>query len=286
MIKNVQVVSTDVDGTILNESGELPSKNIDAIKKIHESGKYVLINTGRGQAEVAEIFAEQGLKCAKSCLNGSIVLDENNNVIAKEIIERNDAIKIIGILGSAESFFVVFTSGGNFLLPYFSQKDNYKKIKEELSSFDQGFIDYFKKGLEEGRVEEIESFEKLLIDESIEYYKFIVISRSPDVLEATKQELLKNADLLITSSWIDNIEINAKSASKGNGLKKYIEKLGLKPENAMAIGDNYNDVSMFEVAGTAVAMGNASDDIKEMCDYVTESNGENGWANAVTKFVL
>lgn len=255
MAKDIQVVSTDVDGTILNSNHKLPEENIEAIKKIYESGKHVVVNTGRGPLEAAEVFDIHGVKCAKICLNGAVILDENNKVVTKEIIEKTDARKIIEILESAGSGFVTFTSAGSYILPYFGDKARYKKINEEFIGFGPAFIARLEKRIEEKALIEVNCLETVLKDENIEVYKFLMFSLSSDVLDATKKALLESTDLLVTSSWVDNIEINSKSASKGNGLKQYVEGLGLMLDNAMAIGDSYNDVSMFEVAGTSVAMG-------------------------------
>lgn len=54
----------------------------------------------------------------------------------------------------------------------------------------------------------------------------------------------------------------------------------------MAIGDNYNDVSMFEHAYHSVAMGNSNDDIKSLCRYTTLTNLENGVGHAIKTFAL
>ena len=78
-------------------------------------------------------------------------------------------------------------------------------------------------------------------------------------------------------------EIMPQGATKASGLKHLAEKLGIAPDQIMALGDAANDLEMLQFVGQSVAMGNASDDIKELCKYVTLTNDEAGVA---TLFVL
>src|SRR5690606_19622197 len=89
--------------------------------------------------------------------------------------------------------------------------------------------------------------------------------------------------ITVTASGRQNIEITHKSAKKGNALKRYTEKRGISLAETMAIGDNYNDLSMLEVVGYSVAMGNAETEIKEACRHVTGLNTEDGVAEAIYK---
>jgi hydroxymethylpyrimidine pyrophosphatase-like HAD family hydrolase len=90
---------------------------------------------------------------------------------------------------------------------------------------------------------------------------------------------------LMTSSMTNNFELGNKDASKGNALKIVADRLGISLDKAMAIGDNYNDVSMMEIVGFSVAMGTAKEDIKKLCSFVTYGNDKHGVAHAIEKFM-
>ena len=94
------------------------------------------------------------------------------------------------------------------------------------------------------------------------------------------------ADLAVTSAMSLNIEINKKSADKGNGLIALGKILGIQKEEIMACGDASNDLAMMQKVGFVVAMGNAEPEIKAAADYVTLTNEENGVAYAIRKFAL
>lgn len=77
------------------------------------------------------------------------------------------------------------------------------------------------------------------------------------------------------------IELIAKETDKGNALQFLAGHLGVDMSNTVVIGDSYNDISMFQVAGTKIAMGNAVDEIKRMATTVTRTNDEHGVAHAI-----
>ena len=75
-------------------------------------------------------------------------------------------------------------------------------------------------------------------------------------------------------------------SSKGKSLAFIADYLHISLDDTMAIGDNYNDVSMFEHAYHSVAMGNSNDDIKNLCRYTTLTNLESGVGHAIKTFAL
>ena len=85
---------------------------------------------------------------------------------------------------------------------------------------------------------------------------------------------------------IESLSISASQADKGTALRLVLERLGIAPEQAVAIGDNANDIPMFEVAGTSIAMGNARPVIKAQADAVAPTHDDEGVAWAVQRFVL
>ena len=83
------------------------------------------------------------------------------------------------------------------------------------------------------------------------------------------------------------MEINAKNVNKATALRKVCEHYGIDMENTLVIGDNYNDVAMIEAAGIGVAVANAHLQVKEVADFVTKSNNEEGAvAEAIEKYAF
>jgi hydroxymethylpyrimidine pyrophosphatase-like HAD family hydrolase len=75
-------------------------------------------------------------------------------------------------------------------------------------------------------------------------------------------------------------------ANKGVAISELAKLLGVPLAEIAAIGDGGNDVAMFERSGLSIAMGNASPEVQQAADFVTESNREDGFANAIERFIL
>ena len=92
-------------------------------------------------------------------------------------------------------------------------------------------------------------------------------------------------DITLVSGAPHNLEVNTITARKGNGMLKLAQMLGIVQADTMACGDDENDLDMIEQAAFGVAMGNASEHVKQKADFVTLSNEEDGVAFAIHKFI-
>ena len=114
----------------------------------------------------------------------------------------------------------------------------------------------------------------------------IVSGTNRDLMEAWRAVLAACPDVEATTSLGSNIELNAPGVTKGSGLLALAEKLGLRRDQVMAVGDSGNDLSMIEDAGLGVAMGNATPEILAAADAVTADNNHDGVALAIEKYAL
>ena len=80
--------------------------------------------------------------------------------------------------------------------------------------------------------------------------------------------------------------MTAPDANKGHGVTELARALGVPLEQVAVVGDGQNDVYMFKVAGLSIAVGNASDEVKQAADHVTDSNEDDGVAKAIDRFIL
>ena len=81
-------------------------------------------------------------------------------------------------------------------------------------------------------------------------------------------------------------EISSKNVDKWSAISYLISKIGIKPEEVIAIGDNVNDQTMLENAGLGIAMANSAPYIQKMADEVTLDNNESGVAAAIKKHIF
>jgi Cof subfamily protein (haloacid dehalogenase superfamily) len=87
-------------------------------------------------------------------------------------------------------------------------------------------------------------------------------------------------------SWHDQVDIARAGNSKGKRLTQWVEAQGLSMQDVVAFGDNYNDLSMLEAAGTGVAMGNAVEEVKARANVVIGENESNSIADFINRNLL
>jgi len=119
-----------------------------------------------------------------------------------------------------------------------------------------------------------------------EWLKVGYSSEDIDKLNEIRNELSHFDHIEVTNSLPTNIEVNPSGVNKANGLKRVCRELGITMDQVMGIGDSMNDKKMIMQAGLGVAMGNAQDEIKEVADYVTDTNNHDGVAKAIEHFIL
>ena len=161
------------------------------------------------------------------------------------------------------------------------KKDELKKKKEYIKTkefIEKTFSDKteisFKKDLRED-----------IRNSNVLKFNIMEIDR-PDLIDKVRVDLELVKNIEVTSSWKDNLEVMSEGSHKGNAVEYLCELLDIDREHIIAFGDNYNDLSMIEFAGTGVAMGNAEDDVKKIANHITDSNGNDGVAKAIYDLVL
>ncbi|OBR66382.1 hydrolase [Paenibacillus oryzae] len=117
--------------------------------------------------------------------------------------------------------------------------------------------------------------------------KLLIIDQ-PERLDQIALELqpLIGDRVHMTKSKAHYLEFMHKEGTKGHALQFMAEHLGCSMDETIAIGDAWNDREMIQAAGLGVAMANSVDSLKELADYVTLSNNEDGVRHVIEKFVL
>ncbi|RFU69156.1 HAD family phosphatase [Peribacillus saganii] len=281
----IKAIAIDMDGTLLNKNQKVSKENREAIIAAQNKGVEVVIATGRSYSEARFALDEAGITCPIIGINGAVVLTEEGNIAASNPMDVENVIAADRILAENDLYYEIYTSKGTF------SKDFDRAVATLVDIFVTANPDLdplkvserARERIEMGHLKTIDSYETLFNEPGLEFYKLLVFSPDLNKLGQAASVLKETVDLAVTSSGLENLEINSMEAQKGVALAKYLENKEISLSAAMAIGDNYNDVSMFERVGRAVAMGNAPADIQKQCDHVTDTNDENGVANAIWK---
>ena len=264
----VRLIALDMDGTLLlSDHFTVPQRNIDAIQAAHRMGIHVCICTGRMLEDATEFCRRLHLPCKLIACNGTRAADgllPDANVFYKAAFSPEDAHAVLDILLPAGIMVNGFEDGlvSTRMGP---MKEPYHLVKR-------------------GVLPAVYGEEAIRAAASRGVMKLFAICMPEEVqlrLMLMEQIRRKLPHLTVTSSGDRNIEVMPRGAGKGAALSAMAEYLGLTREDVMAVGDAENDLSMLEYAAHSVAMGNASEEIKRACRYVTVSNDDCGVAQII-----
>jgi 5-amino-6-(5-phospho-D-ribitylamino)uracil phosphatase len=284
----IKLLALDLDGTLLNSRGKIPEANKRAIRQAEECGVLVTIATGRRFRDALPVGLELELNAPLITHNGALLKYAQTLETVAVSILSNDTIR--EILRVGREF------GGDALLsadPRGKGTLLYDTISEENIPL-QKYIAWSRTlhGDEaEEAVHHVENLEDVLDETETVHVSFSGKCEPMAQLEMIFQNELDSIANVLTTVYprldFTLIDILPPDASKGIGLEKLALINDLKPENVMAMGDNFNDLQMLEFAGTPVVLGNADPSLLEREEfYTTLSNDENGVAAAIEKFIL
>lgn len=280
----IKCIASDMDGTLLNSTGKkITDGNKAAILKAQSQGVEVVIATGRSYDEACLPLEEAGLQCPVICVNGAEIRTKEGEILSATPLIKADAAAAAVVLNEIGVYFEVYTNKGKFTN---DREKSVSIIVDIVASAnpDANLQDAIQHAEERAkRIEQVDDYHDLFADDEYQIYKFLAFSFETDKLAQAGKELEKIETLAVSSSGHENLEITNRQAQKGIALEAFAKEKGISLAETMAIGDNFNDVSMFEKAGYSVAMGNAGQMIKDLCDTVTGTNNEDGVAQAILK---
>ena len=273
-MKNIRLVASDLDGTLLNKNKEITPRLFEALEKLDELGIYFVPSTGRPFGTVPKAIKELPFLKYVITSNGATIYDatEQKNIIENYLTpEAVDAV--IEVAKELPIITEYFIEGKAFIA---------KAVYDDLSPFD--------------------------LTESHEFY--IKNSRTPveDFWNEMKRNnaVLENINLVfkdmeqrkeiwdrlkalglasVTAATTKNIEITSLYATKAQALEKLCEVLGFSRENVLAMGDGDNDMPMIQFAGIGVAMANGEEHIKQAADIIADDCNDFGAAKILEQII-
>lgn len=273
-----KMVCIDMDGTLLSK-GKVSHENKKAIEEAHKKGVEIVVTTGRIYNNAAYFSHLLGVKSPVIAANGAIVREKNSDkVIHEGAIPNLDCLEIIEALNKYKISFQMYTDDTIYC------SNEITKIATKV--FMTKHVGYEALKINYHKVRKIDEWKKILEFEQGKIMKFIALSLNTKKISFIKENLMIMNNITICGAGFRSIEINYKGVSKGRAVKALGDYYGIGAHEIMCIGDNENDISMINYAGLGVAMGNAINEVKEISDYVTDSNVNNGVAKAIKKFVL
>ncbi|HUT96873.1 MAG TPA: Cof-type HAD-IIB family hydrolase [Dehalococcoidales bacterium] len=267
---NYRLLVIDIDGTLLGSEGGISDEDKEALAAARQAGVKVCLSTGRAVQGCRWIVDELSLDGYHVFFDGALVSGPDKELyveplgsgVVKEVVEFVRKNDIYLELYSATDYFVEWENWATEI------HRNYFKLEPRVVDFSGlgGGETFIKGGLITRDAEEVakaKSFRNRF-DRSLRFS----VARSP------------------AYPGVEFINVLAPEVSKGKALTTLASHLGISLSEVMAIGDGTNDISLLSIAGLAVAMGNAPDEVKAVAHRVTDDVGRSGVAAAIKKFLL
>ena len=281
-----KMIFLDLDGTVLNDCKEISKENIDLIRRTYnEKGIICVFATGRPLEYVDKICNSYDGFLTNYIIasNGAIIRDnKNDEVIYKTSLTNAQILNLKNIF---------LEENADYMIVYTDKKQVLREARNTKALKDSAII-VNKKDSELKHIEDTiknnPNLSSLLCmiggDTSVLEN---IISRLREIEGIETPGIGNYSHKTKTYSFESKfIDVMKKGCSKKNAIYFLADKLKIKKEEIIVMGDGSNDLSMFECAGLKIAMGNAEEKLKEKADFITASNNDNGVAKAIQKFVF
>ena len=265
----IKLIALDLDGTLLTPEKTISDKTRNALIELQKQGIKLILASGRPTPglfnEAKKLKMNEYYGYLLSYNGAALHVYDSMEVLHSQTLTRDQAHRIIEH-GHKYSQMTMMTYNDHTLLC------------ENVSAY---------RVLPEAKMCRIgvEQVQNLHMAMSFDPYKFL-FAIEPEKMNELEEEFKKpfEDELSMVLSTPYYMEVMNKGISKGKTLHKLLDILHLKPENLMAFGDGQNDLEMLKMAGTSVCMGNGDPLCKEVADFVTLRNDEDGIAHAIEHF--
>lgn len=289
MSKQIKVIVSDMDGTLLNEDKELTQATLEILIKAQQLGVRLVLASGRN-VSMLKPYAEQlrmfeyggflignnGQQCF-DCSDSQMIEDGTIDVkLAQSLFTFAKANHLICLLESKQGF-MIHTPWVLFpikaIVLYLKTRHKLKKRQQQPYAILSGFT--MDANSQMVTLKNSNQINHPVTKVGIAQYNIWLKRREKKLIELFKSEV---AITKVTSFWYD---IMPSHINKGLGVKWVSEKTKIGLDQFVAFGDAQNDISMFEVVATSYAMANAMADVKAKASEICKRNDENGVAKKI-----
>ncbi len=264
----VELVFSDIDGTLLDSKHEVSAEAIQIIQDLVKQGTKIILASARPPGAMVSIADEVRLASPLVCFNGALITQHTEGSfddLYSLTLERQDTLRLYQAVSTKfpEISFNIYSRERWCV----EREDEWVKQEAAITKMAPETI-------------AMEAF----LNDHFPVHKILCMG-SPDDIQKLEDEL-EGSNLSNISYYRSKetyLEIVHNQVSKLGALLFLCEKYGVELGNTLAIGDNFNDMPMIQHAGKGIAMGNAPDEVKQAADYITDTNDENGFYKALEK---
>ncbi|MFN2134348.1 MAG: HAD family hydrolase [Candidatus Promineifilaceae bacterium] len=260
--RDIRLVVSDLDGTLLDGSGRLPAANEAAIRRILGQGVQFVLATGKTRASAEPVIAHLGLRSPGVYFQGHIICDADGRILRERWMPREHADAVFDYLRAQGLEALVYDRSGLWATAEFPERRLiHEKYGEPLPPINP----------EPSAAPGVN--------------KILVASGGREAELRRELERRFGARLRILRAVPEFIEVMSPDVTKGEGVAWLANEMGIDLRHVLAIGDGENDVEMLQLAGFGVAVANAMPAAKAAADAIVASNDDSGVAEALARYV-
>ena len=265
-MRKYKIVLCDYDGTLAGSNNQISKQNLDAINSFVLGGGIFVVCTGRATDAISKPLLAQNFKGLIASFNGAVLSSPSTNeVLYSHKIPVNDCLKFFNYT-QKHDLYAHFYPQNQFLYPYRNKYTNhYEKVTGVNGIYCEDIVKYIQTN-NEGSCKLLVFDDKEKLDMHFEGLK----------------SLMDNCE--VVRSTDNMIDLNLKGIDKGDACYKVASLYNMTIDDVLAMGDAGNDYAMIKEAGFSVAVSNASNEIKEIADFIAPSNDENAVKYVLEKF--
>ena len=259
----IQLISLDLDGTLLGPDGDLTPGAAEAIARARAAGVRVVLNTGRPMTEAGDFARRAGCDSLVSCLGGALLGDARTGAeLRRWDIPQPWGYRALEICLGRRLEITIF-SGNQVVLDPFSKQSLLRTYPyPEFHA------------------------EAIVAEDPLAYMRergMPVTKLHGDLGPCPRAELEELEGLELTTSTPTDFEVIPRGVNKGSTLALIALMYGVPLEGCAAVGDSENDLPMLKAAGLAIAMGNAPEQVKAAARRVVDTNAQGGVVQAILR---
>lgn len=262
----ITMIATDVDGTILPRGGAISDATRRAVALCRARGVPFVIVSGRWIGALGDVIracdaADQPI----IIVNGSAVLGPGGEVWRERFMDPDDVARVYAVLRRYNVQINSYVPGALYCL-------NTAALAHP-SSMIKGYLGGGKLVIDDEAAFEAEALQRV--------YKLEGLTEDTDLMAEVRDALARETDAWVTHSSWRNVELMSRGMGKAAALGWLAGRLGVDLVDCMAFGDNANDLDMLGAVGWPVAVGNATDEVKQIAKIVADTDANDGVAKVI-----
>lgn len=264
-MKDYKACFFDIDGTLVRKDHTISQEVIDAVRRLEKEGVAPVIATGRSYEALLPIKEKLGIHSPVICYNGAMIVDgKDGKVMKHHVLPDREAREIVRIARELDYHILGYREGE---LLYEGEREESRAYYDRIHIY--------------GRIVNFDTLE------SLNMTKFIIIA-AHEKIEAVKGRILEKYGHAVNAFFSDAtfLEIVPKGIDKGGAVSEVMSLLGGTVDEAMAMGDGFNDLPMLEAAHWGVVMDNALPELKKLFppERIAPHCDEDGVATYLARF--